>query len=279
MSAAGDSISVIITTQNRSTLVKEALLSVLQQTRKADQVILVDDGSVDDTEAVLKSCAGAFVYLRHPLPLGVSAARNRGISASTGKWLAFLDSDDLWMRDKLQRQLAVLRENPVYRICYTDEEWRRDGRWMNQGARHRKVSGWIYSACLPLCIISPSSVLIKRDVLDEIGCFDESFPACEDYDLWLRIACRFPVLFLPERLIIKRAGAWPQLSRQHSLDRYRIRALQNIMTSGVLSVSDLEATHAELGRKCRIYALGCRKHGHLEEAEWAEGVARASAGQ
>ncbi len=144
---------------------------------------------------------------------------------------------------------------------------------MNQGNRHRKESGWIYPACLPLCIISPSSVMIARRIFEEVGLFDESLPACEDYDLWLRIASRHPVLFVPERLIIKRAGDWPQLSQQHSLDRYRILALAKMLEADHLAVSARAATRAMLVEKCRIYALGCRKHGREDEAGWAEAMA------
>lgn len=271
-------ISVILTTRDRAMLVSEALASVLEQSRPPDEIIVVDDGSVDDTGERLRPLAASVRYLRNPQPLGVSAARNRGIRAAAGSWLAFLDSDDLWKRGKLARQLQALRENPGYRICYTDEEWRRDGRWMNQSARHRKRSGWIYSDCLPLCIISPSSVLIERSLLDEVGFFDESLPACEDYDLWLRIAGRVPVLFVPERLIVKRAGEWPQLSRQHSLDRYRIIALARIAAAGGLGAAELSATREMLAEKCRVYALGCRKHGRIEEADWAEKMALAGTG-
>jgi glycosyltransferase involved in cell wall biosynthesis len=268
-------ISAILTTRDRSTLVIEALQSVLQQSRGVDEIIIVDDGSIDDTEVALQPyLTKRVVYLRNPRPLGVSAARNRGIARASGDWLAFLDSDDLWKRAKIERQIAALQANPGFRICYSDEEWRRDGRWMNQGARHHKPSGWIYAACLPLCIISPSSILFERAVLAETGLFDESLPACEDYDLWLRMASRFPILHLPERLIVKRAGEWPQLSRQHSLDRYRIVALLKSIESGLLKAADLAATRAMLSEKCRIYAQGCRKHGRKEEAEWAESVVR-----
>ncbi len=266
-------VSVILTTRDRAALVSEALTSVFKQSRPPEEIIVVDDGSVDDTGERLRHLAGEVQYIRNPQPRGVSAARNCGIRAAAGNWLAFLDSDDLWKPAKLERQLLALGEHPGYRICYTDEEWRRDGRWMNQGVRHRKRSGWIYPDCLPLCIISPSSVLIERSLLDQTGLFDESLPACEDYDLWLRIASRVPVLFVPERLIVKRAGEWPQLSRQHSLDRYRIMALARIAATGGLEAAELEATTAMLAKKCRIYALGCRKHGRSAEAEWAEKMA------
>ncbi|HNW59046.1 MAG TPA: glycosyltransferase family A protein [bacterium] len=268
--------SVILTTRDRSGMVLEALASVLQQSRPAEEIIVVDDGSEDETQSALQPFLERIVYLRQPGPRGVAAARNRGIAAATGRWLAFLDSDDLWKRQKLARQLAALQANPGMSVCYTGEEWRREGRWMNQGAHHRQRSGWIYRDCLPLCIISPSSVLIERCVLEQIGLFDESLPACEDYDLWLRMTSRYPVLYLAERLIVKRAGSWPQLSRQHSLDRYRILALHKMLASGSLAAADQAATRAMLAEKCRIYALGCRKHDRNAEAEWAEDVARAA---
>ena len=250
----------------------EAIASVLDQSRPAGEVIVVDDGSSDETAAVLASFGHRIRVIRHERPVGVSAARNAGIRAAAGDWFAFLDSDDLWKREKLAQQLAALAVAPDYLLCYTDEEWRRDGRWMNQGERHRKHSGWIYRACLPLCLISPSSALIRRDLLDECGLFDENLPACEDYDLWLRITSRHPVLFVPERLIVKRAGDWPQLSRQFGLDRYRIMALLKMVHSDFLTGEELTLTRRMLLEKCRIYAVGCRKHGREEEARWAEEI-------
>ncbi len=263
-------VSVIITTCDRAGLLLEALQSVLAQSRPADEIIVVDDGSADNTRDALAPYRERIRMLHHEKPLGVSAARNRGIAAATGEWLAFLDSDDLWMPQKLALQTAALHNQPEYLICYTDEEWRRHGRWMNQGKRHAKYAGWIYHHCLPLCIISPSSILLHRQVLEKVGLFDPGLPACEDYDLWLRMTWQYPVLFLPQRLIIKRAGDWPQLSRQHGLDRYRIIALAKMLTVKGLPESDRAPTRTLLQEKCRIYALGCRKYGKEEEAAWAE---------
>ncbi|MBN2355565.1 glycosyltransferase family 2 protein [candidate division KSB1 bacterium] len=264
-------VSVIITTHNRCELVQQALQSIFQQTRRPDEILVIDDGSNDDTAVSLAPLADKIQYV-YQERMGVSVSRNTGIRMARYEWIAFLDSDDLWQPHKLARQLQSLRNQPEFLICYTGEEWRRHGRWMNQGRKHRKHSGWIYPYCLPLCIISPSSVMLHRSLFDTVGLFDESLPACEDYDLWLRITCRYPALFIPERLIIKRAGDWPQLSQQHSLDRYRILSLDKILQSNRLNPSQRRDTVDMLKQKCRVFAQGCRKHDRIIDALWAESV-------
>lgn len=264
-------ISVIIPTYNRESLVCEAIDSVLEQTSPADEIIVVDDGSTDSTLFRLEAYQNQIKILQQP-NRGISAARNLGIQHAQYDWLAFLDSDDLWKPTKLQRQRQALEQQPEFRICYTDEEWRWHGRWKNPKKIHRKYSGWIYEKCLPLCIISPSSVLMHKNVFDIVGLFDETLPACEDYDLWLRVSQRFPALFLPERLIVKRAGTWEQLSQQHSLDKFRIQALLKQLDSPFLTPSEKQQTRDMLAQKCHIYASGCRKHGRQDEAKWAEHI-------
>jgi glycosyltransferase involved in cell wall biosynthesis len=262
-------ISVIIPTHNRVKLTEEAVRSVLKQKEQADEILLVDDGSSDDTAEIVRITAPAVRILRQQC-MGVSAARNSGIRAARHDWLAFLDSDDVWLPGKLRRQKQILKGNPDIKICYTDEIWIKNGRRINQGKKHRKYSGWIYEKCLPLCIISPSSVLLHRSIFDRVGLFDENLPACEDYDLWLRITHLFPVFFLAEKLIQKQAGEWPQLSAQHSLDKYRIIALTKILEDGQLTAENTASTLKELAQKCRIYIQGCKKHQREEEVIWAE---------
>ncbi len=263
-------ISVIIPTYNRAEMVVQAVESVLTQTLVPQEVIVIDDGSTDDTLEKLAIFQND-IRVFHQEQRGVSAARNLGIRRASGEWLAFLDSDDLWKPKKLERQSEELKKTSYF-VCYTDEEWRKNGRWKNQKKIHRKFGGRIYQYCLPLCIISPSSVLLHKSVVDQIGVFDESLPACEDYDYWLRICRCFTVLYIPERLIVKQAGEWEQLSEQHSLDRYRILALQKILAYD-LAKKDYEKTVKELYKKCHIYAAGCEKHHRPRDAAWARQIA------
>ena len=132
---------------------------------------------------------------------------------------------------------------------------------------HQKHSGWLFEPSLPRCIISPSSIMLRRTLWDHLGGFDERLPACEDYDLWLRLTLCTPVLLLPERLIVKRGGHADQLSRcVPVLDQYRITALEKILTAP-LSLSQRQAVLTHLVQKCRIVALGARKRQH--ETRWA----------
>jgi len=260
-------VSVIIPTFNRSKWVSEAVDSVLHQTVKPREIFVVDDGSTDDTADVLSGYGDAIQVLRLEENRGVSAARNRGIEAAACRYLAFLDSDDLWLPRKLEAQINHIREHPEIRIHQTDEIWIRNGVRVNPGKRHRKPEGWIFEPSLHLCLISPSAVLIERRLFDEVGLFDERYPACEDYDLWLRITCRYPVGLLPQALIVKRGGHSDQLSRLPVLDKYRIESIRNLLQSGLLTDVQYQAAVDVLRQKCTIYATGCRKRGRLEEAE------------
>ncbi len=262
---------VIIPTYNRADLVIKAVLSVIEQKQKPDEIIVVDDGSTDNTEEVLGRFKGQMRYIRQ-LNQGVSAARNTGIRHSHSEWICFLDSDDLWKPAKLAEQKKALESQPDFKICYTNEIWIKNGRYLNQGKKHTKYGGWIYEKCLPLCIISPSSVMLHRTVLRYTGLFDESMRACEDYDLWLRVTNLFPVLYIPDKLITKNAGDWPQLSKQHSLDKLRIRALYKMLKHGKLSRSKQMATIQMLKQKCNIYRTGCLHHSKTKDIEWIDTI-------
>lgn len=259
-------VSIIIPTRNRAALLPAAMDSVLNQTRQDFELIVVDDGSTDTTQEVLADYGSRITCLtiEHA---GPSAARNRGIEAARAELIAFLDSDDIWLPRKLERQLEYHAVHADVMISQTREIWIRNGVRVNARARHRMQSGWIYEYCLPLCIVSPSSVMIHRRVFEHVGLFDESMPACEDYDLWLRIAPQYPIHLIDEELIIKYGGHADQQSRRiPTLDRLRIKAICKSLDSGELNDAQCSAAARELQRKCRIYAAGCRKRGRDSEA-------------
>jgi glycosyltransferase involved in cell wall biosynthesis len=258
--------SVIIPTFNRRRWIGEAVESVLAQDVPLE-LIVVDDGSTDGTAEVLEPFRGRLRYIRRE-NAGVSAARNRGVREASGCWIAFLDSDDRWLPGKLAPQLEYLKANPDVPICQTEELWLRNGRRHNPRKHHRKPSGHCLERLVERCLVSPSAVMMHRRLFEEVGFFDESLPACEDYDLWLRIGCRHPFGLVDEPLVIKRGGHPDQLSATvPHLDRLRIRALANLIRREPLDHSQTAAVLAELERKCRIYGEGCYKHGRIQEAQ------------
>jgi len=258
-------VSVIIPTYNRSWIIKEAIDSVLAQDYKEFELIVVDDGSTDHTSDVLDSSRNVIKVLSQKNK-GVSAARNRGIAEASGQFIAFLDSDDLWLPQKLSAQVEFFNQTPNALICQTEEVWIRNGLRVNPKKRHKKLSGMIFKPSLELCLVSPSAVMIQRSLFDRVGEFDETLPACEDYDLWLRISCRFPVHLIDRPLIIKRGGHDDQLSSRAGLDKFRIKSIEKIIKSGLLSDDQHLAAVKTLKKKCDIYATGCRKRGREEEA-------------
>jgi glycosyltransferase involved in cell wall biosynthesis len=262
-------VSVIIPTYNRGWCVAEAVDSVLDQDFRDFELIVVDDGSTDETPQLLEGY-GQAIRVLHQDNRGVSAARNAGIVASRAGLIAFLDSDDLWLPGKLRCQVEFFASHPEAFICQTEELWVKNGRRVNPGKRHRKRDGMIFELSLDLCLVSPSAVMVRRELFDRVGRFDESMPACEDYDLWLRVSCRFPVHLIETAFIVKRGGHADQLSRAWGLDRFRIAAMMNLLSVGSLTEVQRHAAWRVLRRKCVVYAGGCRKRGRLAEAEHFE---------
>ncbi len=259
-------ISVIIPTFNRADVLPRALHSILNQSRPADEIIVVDDGSNDKTGLIMQQQFPQLRYI-YQQNKGVSHTRNVGIRQAKGDWIAFLDSDDEWLVDKLSHQCNALSQNPAIKVCHTEEIWIRRGRRVNQMNKHQKKGGWIFQHCLPLCAMSPSSILIHRSVFEQSGLFDESLPACEDYDLWLRITARYPVLFIEQALIKKYGGHADQLSaRFWGMDRFRIVALQKIIGSGWLTPEDRQAAIDMLIKKCTIFRQGALKRNKTGQA-------------
>lgn len=265
--AAEPAVSVIVPTFNRVDFLREALTSVEAQTWRNFELIVVDDGSSDATPALREAFPEAR-WFRRESNGGVSSARNLGIDAARGQFICFLDSDDLWTEDKLQKQMRWMEAHPESQVCYTDEIWIRRGVRVNPMNKHQKFSGDIFERSLELCIISPSSVLMRAALFGAVGRFDEALEVCEDYDLWLRIAARYPVDFIDDKLIVKRGGHADQLSRKHwGMDRWRVRAIEKIIHEPALSKSKRRLAVQALSKKCDVLISGFSKRGKLAEAE------------
>lgn len=260
-------VTVIIPTYNRREKLRKALHSVLAQRDVSFELIVVDDGSSDGTAEMIAKEFPSVTYL-YQKNQGPAAARNRGMERARGEWIAFLDSDDEWMPGKLAAQLEFFSRHPDYKICQTEEIWIRNGRRVNPRKKHQKFGGWIFEKCLPLCIVSPSAVMMHRRLLEEVGLFDESLPACEDYDLWLRIASRLPIGLIERPYVLKYGGHADQRSREFpAMDRFRIASLAKLLGSGILTQGQAEAARQMLQIKSRIYTAGALKRGKKGEAE------------
>ena len=260
-------VSVVVPVYNRRELVGRALESVSAQTFTDWELIVVDDASTDGTWEYLRSAwneAPPVRLLRQRVNSGVSAARNTGIEAARGDWIALLDSDDEWKPRKLEKQMAALSESGLA-VCHTDEIWIRNGVRVNPHKHHAKHGGRIFLHALPRCVISPSSILLRRTVFDAIGTFDESLPACEDYELFLRLTCRYEVHYLEEKLTVKYGGHEDQLSRAHpAMDRFRVRALDRLLKDAAapLTAEERAAARDTLVRKAAIVRDGAVRHGN-----------------
>ncbi|MCF7826062.1 MAG: glycosyltransferase [Candidatus Marinimicrobia bacterium] len=259
-------ISVIIPTYNRATSLVRAIDSVLAQSFPAHEIIIVDDASTDNTAEFLSKYANAIKVVTNSKNRGVSFSRNAGIQLASSEWIAFLDSDDQWHPDKLEKQQLFHDSHPGLMISQCDEIWIRNGARVNPMEKHAKRGGWIFEACVPRCIVSPSAVIIHKNVFKQVGLFDVNLKACEDYDLWLRIAPHFEIGLLDEKLITRFGGHADQLSRKYwGMDRFRITAMEKHVDS------DLDPTWKKilfetLEFKCGVVAEGAKRRNNLETA-------------
>jgi glycosyltransferase involved in cell wall biosynthesis len=262
-------VAVVIPVRDRARLVCEAVGSVLAQGYRDYALVVVDDGSRDDSAACAVTAAAHAavpVTVTTRPPAGVAAARNAGVAACDSEWIAFLDSDDLWLDTKLARQMAWIDAHPGHRVAQTEERWVDRGRHRNPRAWHRKEEQ-LFPRCLERCLVSPSAVAIRRDLYEAVGGFDEAFPVCEDYELWLRLALTEPVGLVPGVLVVKRGGHADQLSRSTwGLDRYRVAALVKLLAHAPLAPEARRAVLAVVDRKCAVLAGGAARRGRREEA-------------
>ncbi len=259
-------VSVIIPTYNRQELLKRALISVKRQTLKCSEIIVIDDGSTDNTVDFLNEFSRTteidFKMVRQSNQ-GPAVARNHGIKCAKNEYIAFLDSDDHWHKRKIERQYEIFIENPEYMISHTKEKWLRRGVHLNQKKKHIPRHGDIFDHCLQLCGVGMSTVMLKKNLFKKIGLFDETLHCCEDYDFWLRVSSRFPFYLVNEPLTVKEGGRDDQISSLHrmGMDRLRIYALKKIIDSKTLNDKQCLLALDEFERKCTIFGNGCLKHG------------------
>ena len=253
-------ISIVIPTFNRIGSLPRALDSALNQTYQPSEIIVVDNGSSDGTTKLLRERYPT-IRLLIEKKLGVSAARNKGIRHSKFQWIALLDSDDAWDKTKLEKQKnALASSQDQFRLVHTDEVWIRNGNKFNQMKKHQKFGGDIFNNCLSLCCISPSSVLINKNIFKEVGYFDESLPVCEDYDLWLKICSQEKILFINQKLTLKYGGHKDQLSKTYwGMDRFRIKSLENLILNYKLKPDQKINAIKTIVKKLKIIVNGAYK--------------------
>ena len=257
-------ISVVIPSYNRREFLKRSIDSAINQTKKPLEIIVVDDGSTDGTETMIKSDYDFVKFIKQKNK-GVSAARNIGIKVSIGEWICFLDSDDEWKKDKLEKQINAMKSNPGYKFFHSNEIWIKNGLRINQKKKHKKYGGDIFDKCLDMCRISPSSVMIDKTVFDEVGNFNEDLVVCEDYELWLRICDKYRVFFIDEPLIIKYGGHQGQLSYSiESIESHRIKALEHLILGNLNRKNKRHAIQMLLS-KLNIYLKGLVKRRKNDE--------------
>ncbi len=258
---------VIIPTYNRASLLERAITSVLNQNYPFFKLYIIDDGSTDETSLVIdKFIADERLCFLKQENKGVSSARNLGIFYSQHSWVTFLDSDDEWLEDKLQKQNDYILQNPEIKFIHSNEIWIRDNVRVNAPLKFDKSSEGLLERSLETCIISPSTVAIKRELLERFNGFNEEFKICEDYDLWLKILFREKVGFIEDFLIKKYHGHENQLSTLDPLmEYYRVLALFAQMDSKDLKKEDLALVFKHLERKVPKILKGLQKFGESDK--------------
>jgi glycosyltransferase involved in cell wall biosynthesis len=271
---------------NRFKVTADAVASVLFQTFSDLELILVDDGSTAAMDSLTDrfSQDPRFRYIRIEHSGKPGHVRNKGAEFARGEYLAFLDSDDIWLPQKLQRQVEVLRrvnegthDGRRVPLVHTREFWLRGEKLVSQKKQRHARRGNVFGDALQKCTIGPSTTLMEKRVFEELGGFRSDLEIAEDYEFWLRLTALYPVEYIEEPLIVKRAGHGPQLSQKYEqIEIFRLDALRGLVEDRWFARNaDSEAAESpdtqnraeeEYARKCRIYAEGCRKRGRAEMA-------------
>lgn len=255
-------VSAVIPVYNRTDTLKDAVESVLFQDYSNIEIIVVDDGSETDLSVILKPYLHFINFIKLDRNYGVSRARNEGIKAANGEFIAFLDSDDVWLPFKISHQLELMQKEGT-KVCHTHEFWFKTDRFINQSKKHTRYGGEIFPHILDICRISDSSLMVARDVFDVSGMFNEDMKVCEDYELFLRITSQFKVSYSEKKCIIKRSITDDQLSASiKHIESIRMVALENFIQNSKNLRPDLkEAALSELERKKTIVLSGLKSSG------------------
>ena len=258
--------SVVIPTFNRLESTEKAILSVLDQTFPAEEVIVIDDGSTDNTSKILSAKYPNLNWIFQENH-GVSHARNKGVENASGNWIAFLDSDDTWAPNKLKEQVDFLRTRSELALCHTDENWIRNQNPVKPPTYLDKSDVDIFCKSLIRCIICPSSVVMQKSVFIELGKFREDLAVCEDYDLWLRTIIGHKIGYLAEKLVTKYGGHQDQLSNRYwGMDRFRVQSLEALLKNPALKDDKRVKTIETIIEKLSLLAQGFAKHNKTDES-------------
>lgn len=253
-------VSVIIPTFNRAQFLIRSISSVLNQSYVDLELIIVDDGSTDETLEVVNSVKDSRLSYHYKENGGVSSARNLGVTKAQGEYIAFLDSDDEWQLDKISAQVSYL-QNTGKVLVHTAEKWMRDGKVVKQKKHHQKSGGDMFIRSLQGCVISPSSVLMKKSLYEKVGGMREDFVVCEDYDFWLKVTSLHDIGFLEEELVNKYAGHADQLSfKFFAMDYWRVKSMAWVYQNRPLNEERAKALLVSAQKKCQYLLKGYKKH-------------------
>lgn len=256
-------ISIILPTFNRSSYLERSIESVLAQTYPSFHLYVVDDGSTDESNVIIQRyLTDKRVHLLHQENKGVSAARNLGIKTSQSDWVCFIDSDDEWLPQKLEKQIEFSQKNGHFRFIHSNEIWVRHGIRVNAPKKFNKSNEDIFRRSLELCLISPSTVMMKRELCELHDFFNEEFAVCEDYDLWLKILATEEIGFMEDYLIKKYGGHDDQLSTKFpAMDFWRIKSMVHLLKNKTSLQEDKKILlKDEISKKASILLQGYLKH-------------------
>lgn len=291
-------VSVIVPTFNKKEQVREALQSVLDQKFQDIEILIADDGSTDGTPLALFKelgaqpeaidvlakmgnnsirpfthafqCGGITVQYHYGINRGLSTARNRGIKSARGEYIAFLEPDDFWAPHHLSELISHLKRNREVKVCRVSERLIREGK--SRAPKHpaNRTTGWLFEASLDSSLMSISTVICHRSCFSICGCFDENMPACEEYDLWIRISSHFPIGFLDCNSVTRRTPRPADSIRAWNWDRFRVYALEKAFQSGHITPEQRYLVAQSIVLKCERLVEGFKRQKSDERSNFYE---------